>query len=149
MMELITLAAAQAIAKIALDKFVEGGAGELGKKLTEPVAEKVMALGQTVWQRIKGNSPAVAVLEGAAQENPEDIQKLKNYLHALWKDERSEFTTEVKKLADEIHFELTQIEDNSTMIQTNHGGTNFQTKVSGKGKAYQAEVMNFYEKPQD
>jgi hypothetical protein len=43
MMEIITLAAAQAIAKIALDKFVEGGAGELGKKLTEPVAEKVMA----------------------------------------------------------------------------------------------------------
>jgi hypothetical protein len=149
MMELITLAAAQAIAKIALDKFVEGGAGELGKKLTEPVAEKVMALGQAVWQRIRGNAPAVAVLEGAVQENPEDIQKLKNYLYSLWKDEQSEFATEIKKLADEIYFELTQIEDNSTMIQTNHGGTNFQTKVSGKGKAYQAEVMNFYDTPQD
>jgi hypothetical protein len=32
MMELITIAAAQAITKIALDKFVEGGAGELGAR---------------------------------------------------------------------------------------------------------------------
>ena len=30
-MDMITLVAAQAIVKIALDKFVEGGAGELGK----------------------------------------------------------------------------------------------------------------------
>lgn len=139
MMELITIAAAQAIAKIALDKFVEGGAGELGKKLTEPVAEKVKQLGNTVWNRIKGNAAAVTVLEGAAQEKPEDVQKLKNYLYALWKDEQSEFATEVKKLADEIHFELTQIEDNSVQIQNNYGGTNSQNRISG-GNVYQGNV---------
>jgi hypothetical protein len=132
MMELITLVAAQAIAKVAFDKFVEGGAGELGKKLTEPVAQKVMQLGNTVWNRIKGNAPAIVVLEGAAQEQPEDMQKLKKYLHSLWKDENSEFTREVKTLADEIHFELTQIEDhNSSMNQNNYGGRNYQTKTDG------------------
>jgi hypothetical protein len=141
MMEIITLAAAQSIAKIVPDKFVEGGAGELGKKLTEPVAEKVMALGQTVWQRIRGNSPAVAVLEGAAQEKPEDIQKLTKYLHSLWKDEQSEFAAEVKKLADEIHFELTQIEDNSTMTQINYGGKNSMNRVT-EGTVHIGDVIN-------
>jgi hypothetical protein len=139
MMELITLAAAQAIAKIALDKFVEGGAGELGKTLAEPVAAKVMALGNAVWRRIKGNAPAVAVLEGAAREKPEDVEKLKKYLHSLWQDEQSEFAAEVKKLADEIHFELTQIEDNSVQIQNNYGGTNSQNRISG-GTVYTGNV---------
>jgi len=84
-----------------------------------------------VWNRIKGNATAVTVLEGAAQEKPEDMQKLKNYLYSLWKDEQSEFAQEVKKLADEIHLELTQIEDNSSMTVNNHGGTNtiYQTKT--------------------
>jgi len=130
-MDLITLAAAQAIAKIALDKFVESGAGELGKTMTAAIAQKVEQLGTAVWNRIKGNATAVTVLEGAAQEKPEDMQKLKNYLYSLWKDEQSEFAQEVKKLADEIHLELTQIEDNSSMTVNNHGGTNtiYQTKT--------------------
>jgi hypothetical protein len=138
MMELITLAAAQAIAKVAFDKFVEGGAGELGKTMTTAVSQKVMQLGNTVWNRIKGNTAAVAVLERAAEEKPEDMQKLKNYLHSLWKDEQSEFATEVKKLADEIHFELTQIED-SSQIQNNYGGTNSQNRISG-GTVYQGHI---------
>jgi hypothetical protein len=99
-MDLITLAAAQAIAKIALDKFVESGAGELGKSLSAALSQKVMQLGTVVWNRIKGNTTAVTVLEGAAQEK-EDVQKLRNYLNALWKDD-SDFTQDVKKLADEI-----------------------------------------------
>jgi hypothetical protein len=139
MMELITLLAAQAIAKVALDKFVEGGAGELGKTSSQVIAEKVMQLGRVVWNRIKGNATAVTVLEGAAKEQPEEERKLKNYLYALWKDENSEFVQEVKKLADEIHFELTQIEDNSIQIQNNYGGTNSQNRISG-GNVYQGNI---------
>jgi hypothetical protein len=135
-MELITLAAAQVIAKIALDKFVESGASELGKNLTTQLSQKVMRLGTIVWKRIQGNATAVAVLQEAAQEKPEEIQRLKNYLYSLWKDEHSEFTQEIKKLADEIHFELTQIEDNSNMTQINQdNAVGFQTKVGG-GTAY-------------
>ena len=35
MIESISTAAAMTIAKIAFDKFIEGGAGELGRKVTE------------------------------------------------------------------------------------------------------------------
>jgi len=139
-MSILTLAAAQAIVRIALDKFVEGGAGELGKNLTAGLSEKVMNLGTIVWQKIKGNSTAVAVLEKAAQDQPEEFQKLKNYLHSLWKDEQSSFAQEVKKLADEIHFELTQIDDNSSMVQNNRDNARgWQTKVAG-GTAYIGEI---------
>lgn len=124
MLEPISTTAAMAIAKIAFDKFIEGGAGELGKNLTVAISQKVQKLGTLVWNRIRGNAKAVEVLEKAAEEKPEEMQKLKNYLHGLWKDENSEFAREVKKLADEIHFELTQIEDNSSMTVNNYGGTN-------------------------
>jgi hypothetical protein len=139
-MELITIAAAQVIAKIALDKFVEGGASELGKNLTTQLSQKVMRLGTVVWERIRGNSTAVGVLKEAAQEKPEEVQRLKNYLYSLWKDENSEFAQDVKKLADEIHFELTQIEDNSSMTQINRDNARgWQTKVEG-GTAYIGEI---------
>jgi division protein CdvB (Snf7/Vps24/ESCRT-III family) len=139
-MELITLTAAQVIAKIALDKFVEGGASELGKNLTTQLSQKVMRLGTIVWDRIRGNATAVGVLKEATQEKPEEIQRLKNYLYSLWKDENSEFTQDVKKLADEIHFELTQIEDNSSMTQINRDNARgWQTKVEG-GTAYIGEI---------
>lgn len=139
----LTLAAAQAIAKIALDKFVEGGAGELGKNLTTALAQKVMQLGTVVWNRIHGNATAVAVLEGAAQEKPEEMQKLKNYLFSLWKDEQSEFTQEVKKLADELHFELTQIQDNSSMTQINQDNARgWQAKVTGGTGTQIGEIHN-------
>lgn len=147
-MDLITLTAAQAIAKIALDKFVESGAGELGKTLSAALSQKVMQLGTVVWNRIKGNTTAVAVLEGAAQEKPEDVQKLRNYLNALWKDESSDFTQDVKKLADELHFELTQIEDNSSQTQINYGGNNSQNRISG-GTVYQGNIKIYQGLPPD
>ena len=145
MMELITLAAAQAIAKIAFDKFVEGGAGELGKNMTIAISEKVQKLGMVVWNRIKGNAKAVEVLEKAAQGQPEEMQQLKNYLYSLWKDENSEFAQEVKKLADEIHVEITNndfgnmnqiVREQSTGYQTKTGtnNTNFFGGTHNHGK---------------
>lgn len=139
----LTLVAAQAIAKIALDKFIEGGAGELGKNLTTALSQKVMQLGTVVWNKIRGNAPAVAVLEGAAQDKPEEAQKLKKYLFKLWEDEQSEFTQEVKKLADELHFELTQIEDNSSMTQINQpNARGYQVKVTGGMGTQIGEIHN-------
>ncbi|MGB3238910.1 MAG: hypothetical protein WBB29_11470 [Geitlerinemataceae cyanobacterium] len=143
MMEPISTAAAMTIAKIALDKFIEGGAGELGKNLTVGISQKVQKLGTLVWNRIHGSAKAVEVLEKAAEDRPEEMQKLKNYLHSLWKDENSEFAREVKKLADEIHFELTQIEDNSSMTQTNQDNARgWQTKVTGGTGTQIGEIHN-------
>jgi hypothetical protein len=139
----LTLAAAQVIAKIALDKFIEGGAGELGKNLTKALSQKVMQLGTVVWNKIRGNAQAVAVIDGAAQDKPEEMQKLKNYLFVLWKDEQSEFAQEVKKLADELHFELTQIEDNSLMTQINQDNARgWQVKVTGGTDTQIGEIHN-------
>jgi hypothetical protein len=110
MMELITLAAANAIAKVAFDKFVEGGAGELGKKTTESITRLIQKLGETVWQKaIKGKPQAEQVLIGAAQDLPEDVQKLKNYLNRWWKSDEA-FEREVQTLVQEIH-QVIQFED--------------------------------------
>ncbi|HAA27269.1 MAG TPA: hypothetical protein DCE56_05775 [Cyanobacteria bacterium UBA8553] len=129
MMELITVAAAQAIAKIAFDKFVEGGAGELGKNMTTAISEKVQKLGMVVWNRIKGNTRAVEVLEKAAQGQPEETQQLKNYLYSLWQDENSEFAREVKKLADEIHVEITNNDFGNMNQIVREQSTGYQTKT--------------------
>jgi len=107
MIESISTAAAMTIAKIAFDKFIEGGAGELGKKVTEGITQKVQQLAQAVWPRLKGNQEALKVLQAAEKGSVEDTQKLKNYLDALW-TKNPEFGQQVQQLAKEIHFELTR-----------------------------------------
>jgi hypothetical protein len=130
-MEIVTTTVALAIGKIALDKFVEGGAAELGKKLTTAATDKLIALGNKVLSKIRGNETAMEVLVGAAAEKPEDIQKLTNYLGSLWTN-TPEFAAEVKKLANDLHFELTQIQDNSSIVtNVNDGGIAYVTPISG------------------
>jgi hypothetical protein len=128
MMEIITIAAAQAIARIALDKFVEGGAGELGKKLTEPVAEKVMALGRTVWQRIKGEPNAVGLLKAVEAEQPEAIAALSTGLNRLWEQDQG-FAQEIQPLVQEIYQMLVQ-DVNAQNVQQIFGGQGLQ--VNGR-----------------
>jgi hypothetical protein len=126
MMELITIAAAQAIAKIALDKFVEGGAGELGKKLTEPVAAKVMALGTAVWQRIKGEPNAAGLLKAVEANQPEAIATIEKGLNQLW-DQDQKFAQEIQPLVQEIQQMLVQIEAvNAKNVQQIFGGQGLQ-----------------------
>jgi hypothetical protein len=122
----LTTAAALALAKLALDKFAEGAAGELGKKLTESATQKVMALGSVIWEKVKGSDRAIQVLAEVEQGKPGAELQLKNYLNSFWKDDQSPFVQEVKKLADDLHFELTQIEDNSSLT----------VNVSGNAKAW-------------
>jgi uncharacterized protein (DUF3084 family) len=126
MMELITIAAAQAIAKIALDKFVEGSAGELGKELTKPVAEKVKQLGNAVWQRIKGEPKAAELLKAVEANQPEAIATLEKGLHRLWEQDQ-QFAQEIQPLAQEIQQMLVQIETvNAKNVQQIFGGQGLQ-----------------------
>jgi hypothetical protein len=130
-MEVLTTTAAIAIGKIALDKFVEGGAGELGKQLTSKASEKLMKLGGVIWDKIRGNDRATQVLVGAVANQPEDITALTNYLSSLWRNQ-PEFEQEVKKLADDLHFELTQIQDNSSVVTNVYdGGIAYVTPITG------------------
>jgi hypothetical protein len=131
MLEPISTTAAMAIAKIAFDKFIEGGAGELGRKLTESATQKVEKLAQVVIGKLRGNAEALKVLEATEKGSAEDTKKLAKYLDALWRN-YPEFGKQVQHLAEEIHMELTQIEDNSSMMQINRdNSTGFQTKIAG------------------
>ncbi|MDY6940212.1 MAG: hypothetical protein SWY16_21470 [Cyanobacteriota bacterium] len=138
MIEPISMAAATAIAKIALDKFIEGGAGELGKKVTEGATQKIQELAQTVVGWVEKSNPQSAqnVLK-AAETGSGQTEKLAKYLNEQWA-KYPEFAKEVQKLAQEIHVELTQIEDNSSMSVTNYGGTNtiYQTKTGTDNTNY-------------
>jgi hypothetical protein len=140
MIEPISTAAAMTIAKIAFDKFIEGGAGELGKKVTEGMTNKIQQLAQAVLSRLKGNAEAIKVLQAAEQGSVEDTQKLTNYLDALW-EKNPEFSKQVQQLAKEIHLELTrndiqaenvqQIYDNAQGVQIN--GENKQPVIQIQG----------------
>ena len=125
MIESISTAAAMTIAKIAFDKFIEGGAGELGKKVTEGITQKVQQLAQAVWPRLKGNQEALKVLQAAEKGSVEDTQKLKNYLDALW-TRNPEFGQQVQQLAKEIHFELTRNDIQAESLQQNFAGQGLQ-----------------------
>ena len=129
-MDGLTMTAAMAIGKIALDKFVEGGAGELGKQLTTAAAKRLMDLANPIWEKIRGNGRAVEVLKGAAEEKPEDVQALQNYLASFWK--QPEFAEKVLGLANDLHSELMQIQNNSPITtNVNAGGVAYVTSVTG------------------
>lgn len=139
MMELITIAAAQAIAKIALDKFVEGGAGELGKKLTEPVAEKVMQLGSAVWNRIKGEPNAAGLLKAVEAQQPEAIAELEKGLNRLWKQDKT-FAQEIQPLVQEIHQMLVKFDDvNAKNVQQIFGGQGLQVNEKQEQPIFQIQ----------
>ena len=130
-MEIVTTTAALAIGKIVLDEFVKGGAGELGKTLTLKATKKLTELGTAVLDKIRPNRRAVEALVGAAEEKPEEVQALKNYLMSLWK-QSPEFAEEVKTLANDLHFELTQIENNSPIVQNiGNGGVGYAVQNIG------------------
>ncbi len=79
---------------------------------------------------------AVEVLTGAAADKAEDVQALTNYLATFWN--QPDFAEMVKDLAHDLHFELTQIQNNSP-ITTNvyEGGTAYVTPITGsKNKNY-------------
>ncbi len=118
----ITLAAAQAIAKIALDKFIEGGAGEFGKTLTVKMTELIQKLGQLVWQRaIKGKPEAEKVLTAVEQQTPGEVQKLTNYLHGAWQRD-PELAKQVQELVQEIHQEITIGQQQGGEVWNVYGG---------------------------
>lgn len=125
MMEPISTAAATAIAKIAFDKFIEGGAGELGKKVTEGMTNKIQQLAQAVWLRLKGKPQAVKVLQGVERGSIEDTKTLETSLNTLW-EEDPKFAGEVEQLAREIHLELTRNDVRAENVQQIFDGQGLQ-----------------------
>jgi len=122
----ITTLTASAIATLAFQEFVKSGAGELAKKFTAEAISKMGQLRELIWNRLAGKHPAAdAAIEKAKAGDSESINTIAKLLDVELLD--NDFAGQVRAIAHEIT--LLQIEDNSSMNQTNYGGTNYQTKT--------------------
>ncbi|MCZ8243749.1 MAG: hypothetical protein O9323_18820 [Microcystis sp. LE19-131.1A] len=107
------------------------------EKFTEAALEKINTLRQIIWNKLKANPNAEKALQAAEKGSKTDLEKVADYLKVAMNDE-ADFAEKVKGLATEI--QSLKIQDNSSMNQTNYGGTNFQNKVEG-GEVYQAATI--------
>jgi hypothetical protein len=135
----ITILTASAIANLAFQEFIKSGAGELAKKFTAEAIAKMSDLRKIIVAKLQGKSPKVdEALVKATQGDSTALDTIAKNLDVLMDDE-PDFAAEVKAIAHEIN--IGKIQDNSSMNQTNYGGTNFQNKVEG-GEVYQAATIN-------
>ncbi|NEQ49444.1 MAG: hypothetical protein F6K11_04820 [Leptolyngbya sp. SIO3F4] len=112
MLGALSLTAATAIAKIVLEKFYEGAGEKLGETVVEQASDTVQKLGNLIWEKcFKGKPDDVAQLpeQAAKPEAQAEQQQLATYLgQVLEKD--NDLTQEAKKLADEIHQVIVNID---------------------------------------
>lgn len=127
-MEPVTITAAT-IATLAFTKFLEGSAGKAAEKFTEAAFTKMDDLRKQIWAKLRGRARVEEVktsIEKTAQVTEAQVNQLAAYLQVAMDDD-PQFANQIQTIAHEIT--LMQIEDNSSMNQTNYGGTNYQTKT--------------------
>jgi len=134
---------ANTIVTLSFQKFVESGAGELAKKFTEVGIQKMDALRQAIWERLRGkHQQAEVLLKKAETGDKQAIDFVGKLLEMEMRDPG--FATQVRTIAHEIT--LNQIQDNSSMNQTNYGGTNYQTKTGDKNTNFFGGTHNHDQK---
>ncbi len=112
------------IAELAFKKFLESGAGELGKQFTTAAISKMDELRQLIWNRLKGNHKVEAALTAVEDGNKEELNRVSSYLQVEM-DKDDDFAGQVQQLAQEIN--NLRI-DNQTMTQNNYDhSTGYQT----------------------
>ncbi|WP_416666551.1 hypothetical protein [Egbenema bharatensis] len=128
-MEPATITAA-AIATLAFQKFVEAGAGELAKQFTQDAIQKMDDLRKLVWSKLISRDPdlrpTAQAIEQSHKVTSEQLEEITAHLQIAMRKE-PQFAQQVQTIAHEIT--LMRIEDNSSMNQTNYGGTNYQVKT--------------------
>ncbi|MFM7439811.1 MAG: hypothetical protein ACKO2V_14635 [Snowella sp.] len=142
MVEPLTLTAS-VIANLAFQKFLESGAGELGKKFTTEAIAAMDRLRQKLWDKLRGKSDKLdQALAQAEQGDPKALATIAKNLDVAM-DEDGTFATEIKTLAQQI--QAGKIQDNSNMIlnSTGDNNRNIQAKAEQGGKQYIAEKMYF------
>ncbi|MEH2130852.1 MAG: hypothetical protein V7K86_09370 [Nostoc sp.] len=144
MVSLITLAAAEAIAKVAFGKFFESSVGKLGEKFTETGLKKIDELYQTIRKRLSGNPGAKDALTDVEQGNQEALQRVAVYLLDVMKADGN-FATDVQKIADEIN--IHRVEDNSSQNQYNYGGQNYQTETGENNTNQFGNTIHYHGTP--
>lgn len=144
MVEPVMAITAGVIANLAFQKFIEAGAGKAAEKLAEGAVAKMDELRKLVWNKLRGQPPLEQVKQAIEQKQPltqEQIDRLAAYLQVAM-DSDPKFAKEAQTIAHEIT--QMQIEDNSSMNQTNYGGTNYQTKTGANNTNYFGGTHNNY-----
>jgi hypothetical protein len=136
----VTTLTASAIATLALQKFIESGAGELAKKFSTEAIAKMDILLKRIWARLRGR-PRVeevkAAIDQAQKITPEQVNQIAAYLQVAMDDD-PQFATDLRMLAQEIN--AGKLLDQSHMTQNNYDqARGWQTKVEG-GTAYIGEI---------
>jgi hypothetical protein len=134
------LMAAGKIMTLAVQKFIESGSGELGKKFTTEAVTKMDILLNRIWRKLQGK-PRVEEVRESVEKNQkitsDQISQIAAYLQVAM-DEDSQFANEVCALAKEIN--KGKRIDKSTMIQNNSDqAKGWQSEVNG-GTAYIGEI---------
>ena len=122
-------------------KTLETGTSELTKQFTNAAISKMADLREAIWSKLKGNSRAESALRELAEGSQDNLDRLLIYLKDAMADD-PDFSACLEKIAFEIS--KGSLVENSTQIQTNYGGTNFQNSVAG-GKLYQANEITINE----
>ena len=127
------------IAKLAFQKFLEVGAGDLGKKFTQEALRKMEQLRKLIWNKLKGNQKSQEALTKVEQGSKADLDRVISYLQVAMDDD-DKFAQQVQTLAIEI--KAGKVQDNSSMRQINQNNAKgWQTKVEG-GTAYIGEEIS-------
>ncbi len=125
------------IARLAFQKFLETGAGDLGKKFTQEALKKMEQLRKLISDKLKGNQKSQEALTKVEQGSKADLERVISYLQVAMDDD-DKFARQVQTLAREIN--AGKIQDNSSMTQINQDNAKgWQTKVEG-GTAYIGEI---------
>jgi hypothetical protein len=139
-MEPLSSLTASAIASLAFQEFIKSGADELAKKFIAEAIARMNNLRELIWQKLQGNSDAVAAIEQAKNGSEEVLSELATDLKRAM-DKDPEFASKVQAIAQEIH--AGKLQDNSSMVQNNSGNARgWQTKVEG-GTAYIGEIRQY------
>lgn len=131
------------IAELACQKFLESGAGELGKKFTTEAIAKMDILLKRIWTKLRGK-PRVEEVKAAIDQTqkitPEQIHQIAPYLQVAM-DEDPQFANDIRLLAQEIN--AGKLVDQSHMTQNIYDNARgWQTKVEG-GTAYIGEIHQY------
>jgi len=123
---------------LAVQKFVESGAGELAKKFTTEAIAKIPELWQQIRNKLQGRSAKVDEALVKLESGDSSVTEIVTAHLNTALIEEPEFAHELKLLAQTI--QAGKIQDNSTMTQNNSDNARgWQTKVEG-GTAYIGEI---------
>lgn len=133
---------ASVIVNLAFQKFLESGAGELGKKFTTDAIAAMDRLREGLWQRLQGRSDKLDKALSQAEEGDRGaLDTIAKNLDVVMDDDES-FATEIKTLVQQI--QAGKINESSQTQHIYEGGTGFQSQAKDNATVNNAKVIHQY-----